>query len=143
IDGSAVIAIWRKEPQADMVRNRLTAEPENERRISAATYIETGAVLAGGSPIQPLGIVAEFDDWLAEFSVELVPLDAEQARIALDARIRFGRGFRAPAKLNLGDCFSYALAKALKAPLLYVGEDFDKTDIRPALRRRKTKGKKP
>lgn len=57
--------------------------------------------------------------------------------MALEARIRYGRGFGHPARLNFGDCFSYALAKTLKAPLLYVGEDFDRTDIRSALRRKK------
>jgi ribonuclease VapC len=69
--------------------------------------------------------------------IDLVPVDAEQARIALEARIRYGRGFRAAAKLNYGDCFSYALAKAKGAPLLYVGNDFDRTDISSALKFRR------
>jgi ribonuclease VapC len=46
----------------------------------------------------------------------------------LKARIKFGRGFGAAAGLNFGDSFSYALAKTLKAPLLFVGDDFSKTD---------------
>jgi len=139
IDTSAVVAIWKKEPLAEAVRARLTDEPESERRISAATYIEAGTVLAGGMPNDPFGVMAMFDAWLAEFSIALVPLDGEQAQVALGARIRRGRGFKTAAKLNMGDCFSYALAKTLRAPLLYIGDDFDKTDIRPALRRRKSK----
>jgi ribonuclease VapC len=51
----------------------------------------------------------------------------------MEARIRHGKGFGATAGLNFGDCFSYALAKALGAPLLYIGDDFGKTDIASAL----------
>jgi ribonuclease VapC len=57
----------------------------------------------------------------------------EQARIARDAHARFGKGSGHPAQLNFGDCFSYALARALDAPLLFKGNDFSHTDIRPAL----------
>jgi len=60
------------------------------------------------------------------------PLDAEQAALAADAFLRFGKG-RHPARLNLGDCFSYALAKSMNAPLLYKGDDFSRTDIASAL----------
>ena len=52
--------------------------------------------------------------------------------LALDAYLRFGKG-RHPAKLNLADCFAYALAKTLDAPLLYKGDDFPLTDVRSAL----------
>ena len=55
------------------------------------------------------------------------------ARTAMQARIRFGKGFGAAAGLNFGDCFAYALAKAMDAPLLFIGADFSATDITPAL----------
>jgi ribonuclease VapC len=55
-----------------------------------------------------------------------------QADRALDAFTRFGKG-RHPARLNLGDCFAYALASTLNEPLLFKGEDFGKTDIEPAI----------
>lgn len=74
---------------------------------------------------------------MAKHFLELVPVDEEQTRIALDARIRFGKGFGHSAKLNFGDCFSYALAKTLRAPLLYTGDDFDRTDVRSALGRKR------
>ncbi len=139
VDTSAIVAIWKMEPTAHIVRDRLTAEAGDQRWISAATYVEAGTVLAGAEPGNPLAVSSEFDSWLAEFSIELASFDEPQARIALEARVRFGKGFRTTAKLNLGDCFSYALAKILNAPLLYVGNDFDKTDVKSALPRRRQK----
>ena len=68
--------------------------------------------------------------FLATASIELVALDAAQARLAREGFRRFGKG-RHPAGLNLGDCFSYALARALGEPLLYKGDDFLRTDVRP------------
>ena len=62
----------------------------------------------------------------------VAPFDQEQARAAREAFLRFGKG-RHPAALNFGDCAAYALAKARRAPLLFKGEDFPKTDIAPAL----------
>ena len=57
----------------------------------------------------------------------------EQARLARIAFRRFGKGSGHPARLNFGDCFAYALAKAFDAPLLYKGGDFGHTDITSAL----------
>jgi ribonuclease VapC len=69
---------------------------------------------------------------MAAVGMELAPLDADQAQIARQAFRQFGKG-RHPAALNLGDCFSYALAKASGFPLLFKGKDFKKTDIQTAL----------
>jgi ribonuclease VapC len=62
----------------------------------------------------------------------LTPVDVEQARVARAAFSRFGKG-RHPASLNYGDCFSYALAQVLGEPLLFKGDDFSQTDIRPVI----------
>jgi ribonuclease VapC len=70
------------------------------------------------------------DRWLDQLAVRVNDTPVTQA--ALDAYLRFGKG-RHPARLNLGDCFAYALAKALDAPLLYKGDDFALTDVRSAL----------
>ena len=70
----------------------------------------------------------EFDAFLSCAMIELVAVDQEQAGLALTAFRRFGRG-RHPARLNFGDCFAYALAKAEGEPLLYKGGDFSKTDL--------------
>lgn len=75
---------------------------------------------------------SEMDRVLEEMEVEIVPHNPELARIAREAFLRFGKG-RHPARLNCGDCASYALAKKYGLPLLYKGTDFAKTDIVPAL----------
>ena len=64
---------------------------------------------------------------------EVVGVTPEQAEIAVEAFRRFGRG-RHPARLNIGDCFAYALAKRRGEPLLFKGDDFAQTDIEPALK---------
>ena len=69
---------------------------------------------------------------LQALHIQILPADAEQTRLAIDAFVRFGR--RTPAGLNLGDCFAYALAKTHGGgALLYKGDDFPRTDIRSAL----------
>ena len=127
VDSSAVVAILRHEPSSDAL---LTAAARATRRlISAGTLIETGMVVtarlnaAGG---------AELDALIARLGIELVPVDGTQAAIAREAFRRFGKG-RHPAALNFGDLFAYALAKSRSIPLLYVGEDFARTDIISAM----------
>ena len=75
------------------------------------------------------GAIQEF---LASGSVQVIPFDAVQSAIAREAYRRFGQGSGHPARLNFGDCFAYALAKALDAPLLFKGDDFGHTDVRAA-----------
>lgn len=130
LDTSVVVAMVLPEPVAHRLADRLMADAE--RVISVASYIEAGTVLAGRRD-NPHGAIADIDAFLAEFDIELRPVDERQARIALDARIRFGRGMGHGGKLNFGDTFSYALAKSLDAPLLYVGDDFATTDVKSAL----------
>src|ERR1700679_2142310 len=133
IDSSAVIAIIEGEALAEILTRRIVDDRIGQRCMSTATYLETGTVLAGRQKTAPLSAVDILDGFLSSVSIDLVPVDEEQARIALKARIEFGRGFKSGAQLNYGDCFSYALAKARSAPLLYIGNDFDKTDIARAL----------
>ena len=75
----------------------------------------------------------EFDAPLERFKVVIEPVTTDQARIARGADRRFGRGSGHPAKLNFGDCFAYALAKELDEPLLFVGQDFTRTDVHRVL----------
>ena len=77
-------------------------------------------------------IMLAFEAVMAEFDIEIVPFDAEQAKLARTANLRFGRG-RHQARLNYGDCMAYALAKQTDEPLLFIGNDFTHTDITPAL----------
>jgi len=78
------------------------------------------------------GAGGRFEAFLRSASVIIEPFTIEQARIARQAFLDFGKG-RHPAGLNFGDCFAYALAKAMREPLLFKGEDFRKTDLVPAL----------
>lgn len=70
----------------------------------------------------------ELDLFVHEAGIDIVPVDREQAKIARRAWRRFGKG-QHPARLNLGDCFAYALAKTTGEPLLFKGADFAKTDV--------------
>ena len=97
----------------------------NRRLVSAATVVECGLVLT--SRRGEAG-VARLNMLLHEAGIEIATVDSEQARTAIDAFRRFGKG-RHPAGLNFGDCFAYALAAATGEPLLFKGDDFAKTDI--------------
>lgn len=128
LDTSAVLAVLlREEGWSEVDRAAFSAE---RLSMSAATSVELAAVLAGRrNPV----VERLADDLLRLWRVEIVPFDADQARIAQQAYRDFGRGCGHPARLNLGDCFSYALARARGEELLFVGEDFGHTDVRPAL----------
>jgi len=101
--------------------------------ISATNYVESGQVLAQRQLIRAQLTLDDFHRLLDTLDIELAPIDAQQARVALEARIRYGRGFGHRAHLNYSDCFAYALAKVRNLPLLYVGDDFTHTDIVSAL----------
>jgi ribonuclease VapC len=123
VDSSAILAILLAEADRERITN-LILEAET-RAISAANVLEIGIVLESRR-----GETAgrEFDLFLNQASVDIVPVDAEQVEIARLAWRRYGKG-RHPAGLNFGDCFAYALAKVLDEPLLAKGTDFPLTDI--------------
>ncbi len=129
IDSSAIVAILLNEPHAPALLARIAAEPFAERRMSVASYLEVGSVMAARMRRDRHAAVADLENLLTDLSIALEPVDQAQARIALRARIDFGRGMGHGGLLNFGDCFSYALAKALNAPLLFIGDDFPTTDI--------------
>jgi ribonuclease VapC len=127
VDSSAIIAILLQENEA---RDLLQCLNLSMKSIcSAMTFLECVMVLSTRAPQLPL---PRFEEALADFGIDLVPVGADHGRLAAEAFVRFGKG-RHPAELNMGDCFSYALAKSLHAPLLYKGEDFAKTDIASAM----------
>lgn len=131
IDSSAVIAILFGEPSAAALAARLATDPD--RLMSVASYLETGTVLAGRRVSEKLRAIDDLNVFLNEAQIALSPVDATQAHLALRARITYGRGMGHGGLLNFGDAFSYALAKSLGAPLLFVGDDFTATDIQSAL----------
>jgi ribonuclease VapC len=132
IDSSAVVAMMLDECGADALAQRLAAEPRGGRLMAAANYVEAGTVLAGRRRDPQQG-VADLDAFLEAFGITIAAIDEDLARAAVQARIRFGKGFGASAGLNFGDCFAYALAKKHNAPLLFIGDDFGATDVTPAL----------
>ena len=133
VDASAVIAVLFGEPQSGALTACLTLDPD--RVISVASYIEAGTVLAGRRRSDRLRAIDDLDTFLSAAGIDLAPTDATQARLALRARINYGRGMGHGGRLNFGDAFSYALAKTRDAPLLFVGNDFARTDIKSALAR--------
>jgi ribonuclease VapC len=127
VDTSALIAILRDESDAASFANAIAKA--TVRRLSAATYVETAAVIdASRDPVASRRV----DDLIREAGLVIEPVTAAQARIAREAYRDFGRGSGHPAKLNFGDCFAYALAKAMNEPLLFKGENFHHTDVTAA-----------
>jgi ribonuclease VapC len=124
IDTSAIVAILRRELEAESLLRRLTAA--GSRSISAASVLEAAIVLEGKAGERGGD---QLDLFLARAKIEIVSLTEEQTRIARKAWRRYGKGRGHSAQLNFGDCFSYALAKSLGEELLYKGEDFAHTDV--------------
>lgn len=129
VDSSAVVAIVKGEPER--VRFISAIEGAGRSTISAANYFESSMVCEGGDKA-PGKIMFESEfALLATLGLTVVAFDETQAEFAREGFRRYGKG-RHPAGLNFGDCFAYALAKALDAPLLYKGTDFAKTDLKCA-----------
>jgi ribonuclease VapC len=129
VDTSALIAILRDEPEAAACAAAIEAAPH--RRISAANFVEAAIVIdAARDPVAS----RRFDELLNEAQLIVESVTEVHARIAREAYRDFGRGSGHPARLNFGDCFAYALARARGEPLLFKGDDFSPTDISPALR---------
>ena len=128
IDTSALIAIFRLEPEADSFLKIIVRA--DARAMSALSVLEASMVMSGGA--SDAAAFAPLDEFLLEGGIEIAAFDAAQANLAREAFLRFGKG-RHKAALNLGDCASYALAKSRQAPLLYKGHDFSRTDIIPAI----------
>ena len=124
IDTSAIIAILREEDEARRFAEAI--EAASVRRISAATYVEIGAVIDGARDPVASRLV---DELLATAGIVIEPVTAAQARVARDAYRDFGRRSGHAAGLNFGDCFAYALATATGEPLLFKGDDFSRTDV--------------
>lgn len=126
VDTSALMAIIQQEPEQPTFIAAILSAPE--RSISAGSWVELGAVLGRRKP----QLAQDADALLDALGLSIVEVTAEQARIGHSAYLEFGRG-RHEARLNFGDCFSYALAKATGRPLLFKGNDFIRTDIVPAV----------
>jgi len=128
VDTSAIVAILLDEPDARRFADAV--EGADQRRISAATYLEIGMVIDGR---RNPALSRRIDEIVAESDLLVEPVSPAQARIAREAYRDFGKGSGHPAQLNFGDCFAYALAKDKAEPLLFKGDDFARTDVRRAI----------
>lgn len=127
IDTSAIISVLLNEATAPCITQAI--EAGSPRLLSTANLLEASIIIesrkgeAGGR---------ELDLLIYRAGIEIMAVDQDQAEIARIAWRRFGKG-QHPAGLNYGDCFAYALAKARRLPLLYLGNDFSQTDIETVL----------
>jgi ribonuclease VapC len=124
VDASALVAIALREPERSIFNEQI-ADAEAVF-MTAVNLMEVGLAVVLR---QNLFGMDEFAEWIAEFGVVEIPVTGQAA---LEAYLQFGKGVHR-AGLNLGDCFAYALAKQLDAPLLFKGDDFGATDVKRAV----------
>lgn len=128
VDTSALAAVLLRE--ADSPRFLSYMATTSGLCMSTPSLVELRIVvfskLGGGSH-------GDVDALLQDANIDVIDFSEAQSDIAAIAWQRYGRGSGSPAKLNFGDCFSYALASSLDAPLLFKGDDFSKTDLTAAL----------
>ena len=129
LDASAMIAIVAGEADAASLGARLGQAAEVHTSPIAIYEAVLGLARIGRMPIPRAGAI--LDGFLEQAVVRIMPITAEIGRGALSAFERFGKG-RHPAGLNMGDCFAYACASSIEAPLLFKGNDFPQTDIEVA-----------
>lgn len=127
LDTSALLAILLLEPEAAAFAEAI--EAASVVRLSVAGYVEASITIDRRADAISSALL---DTFLAEFSIQLEPVTIQHAQLARQAFQAFGKT-RHPAGLNYGDCFTYALAKTSREPLLFKGNDFSLTDLVPAL----------
>lgn len=123
VDTSVIIAISMNEPEADAFRPLMGRETVI---IGWPTLLEARMVLTGKGFVSAATMIKRLSE---APNVITVAFEEKHFRAAEDAFTRYGRG-RHPASLNMGDCFSYAVAAVAKAPLLFKGRDFSQTDLK-------------
>lgn len=124
VDSSAAFAILFEEPERDRFE-AILSDGRIALPVSCLVETEISWRRRGRQAVY-------FDRFIVAFGFEILPSDALQAQIAVEADRRYGRGTRHPARLNFGDCLAYAAAMAHDAPLLFKGDDFIHTDVKRA-----------
>ena len=128
VDASALLSVLLQEPGWEAFENAMIEAGGGV--VSPASVLEaTMRLMLRGDE----GLDQEVDALLDQMCLTVVPVDIEQLDAARAGFRAYGKGTGHPAKLNFGDCFSYALAKTRDLPLLYKGNDFNQTDVRSAL----------
>jgi ribonuclease VapC len=127
VDASALVAILRRESDFEVLAARLDHASD---AITSPVAVLEAVMSLGKQKGLPVAEAREaVIGLLARSGTEVVALDEATGELAIDAHARFGKGSRHPARLNLGDCFAYAMAKQHGVPLLYKGDDFSQTDL--------------
>jgi ribonuclease VapC len=126
VDTSALVRVFVREPGFEPYRGCLSES--SAAFVPVSCYLEFSLLRRLGE-----GRREWIDRLIAERSIYLAAVEPEHGPIAADAASTYGKGSGHPARLNFGDCLTYALAKYRELPLLYAGRDFHLTDIRPAL----------
>ena len=124
VDSSALLCILFREPEASLFEELVAVD---DAAVPVSCRLEAAIVWRKRG-----GQAAVFDRFMESGEFAILPHDARQAEIAIEADRRFGRGTGHPARLNFGDCLAYAAAVAHDAPLLFKGGDFARTDVRRA-----------
>jgi ribonuclease VapC len=127
VDASALVAIARQEPEQAQFEGKILSA--SHVHISVVSVFEASMVIYSRGGEGPL---AELDAIIDSFGLIIEPVRPEHLHYAREGFSRFGKGQGSPARLNMGDCFSYALARAKGLPLLFKGTDFSLTDVMPA-----------
>ncbi|WP_312489324.1 type II toxin-antitoxin system VapC family toxin [Sphingomonas sp.] len=126
VDASALVAIILKEPDVDILADRLE---RYERRLTSAIALwETMAAVRRARDTSVELAWAEVERFRTALGLKLIPIGAQEVQQAVIAHARYGKGHH-PARLNMGDCFAYACAHGQGAELLYKGDDFALTDL--------------
>lgn len=129
IDASALVAVLNGEPDAARLTAAISAA--KSPATSPIAIYETATALMRENKWSSAVALQTIQELLDTASIAVAPITESTAAAALLAFERFGKG-RHPAGLNMGDCFAYACARGMGAPLLYKGDDFVRTDILPA-----------
>lgn len=133
VDASAMVALLAREPEAAELEPILLGA---SAAITSPVAIFEASLAMGRVLAVDLDVARSLvGKLLSAASIEVVAISPSDADLALDAHARYGKGRGHPAQLNMGDCFAYAVARTHGADLLYKGDDFKLTDIRPASRR--------
>jgi ribonuclease VapC len=127
VDTSVIVAILSEEDDADELTGKL--EKASTKFTSALVILEATMRLSSKLAIDPRYAGNVVKQMLSESDIQVVPIEQQEAGLAIEAFAQYGKGRGGPAQLNLSDCLSYACAKSCGVPLLYKGNDFSHTDL--------------
>lgn len=126
VDASAIVAIMMNEPDRDELLDRLGTAPDLQTTVVSAFEAVMAVGRKTGDRASAVAMVRKFFDLAG---IKIAPIESGLLEPLIDAHVVYGKGSGHPAQLNMGDCFSYAMAKSLDVGLLYKGNDFAHTDL--------------